>query len=174
MANTYTLIGSNTVGAGGASSVTFSSIPQTYTDLIVQISARTSVTSDSDPMFIRFNGSTSSYNTHTLFADGTSVSFSTTPAGITTAIWCGAAAGATATANTFASANYYIPNYTSSSYKSVSSEGVNENNAATDNYLTLTTGSWSSTAAITSITLQCNNQPFVQYSSFYLYGIKNS
>jgi hypothetical protein len=38
MANTYTLIASNTLGASAAS-VTFSAIPSTYTDLVVRYSA---------------------------------------------------------------------------------------------------------------------------------------
>ena len=41
MADTYTLISSVTVGAGGASSIDFTSIPATYTDLLVKFSLRT-------------------------------------------------------------------------------------------------------------------------------------
>ena len=42
MANTYELIASSTVGAGGASSIDFNSIPNTYTDLLVKLSGRSS------------------------------------------------------------------------------------------------------------------------------------
>jgi hypothetical protein len=76
-----------------------------------------------------------------------------------------------ATASTFASADIYIPNYTSSDYKSISIDTVTEKNA-TDAYMRLTAGLWSNTAAITSIGLNCSaSGNFVQYSTFYLYGV---
>ena len=56
MANTYTLIASNTVGSGGAASISFSSIPSTYTDLLVKISTRDNTGSFND-MLLTFNGS---------------------------------------------------------------------------------------------------------------------
>jgi len=54
MATTYTLISSVTVGSGGAATMTFSSIPQTYTDLLVRVSARNTSTSGSG-LNMRFN-----------------------------------------------------------------------------------------------------------------------
>ena len=42
MATTYTLISSVTVGSGGAASIEFTSIPSTYTDLVLKLSARSS------------------------------------------------------------------------------------------------------------------------------------
>jgi hypothetical protein len=56
MANTYTLISSVTVGSGGAANIEFTSIPQTYTDLLYKISGRLSV--DSASAFLRYNGTT--------------------------------------------------------------------------------------------------------------------
>ena len=53
MANTYTLISSVTVGSGGASSIDFTSIPATYTDLCLVWSGR-SAGSDVDTK-ITFN-----------------------------------------------------------------------------------------------------------------------
>ena len=59
MANpTMTLIASNTVGSGGVASVTFSSIPATYTDLILKSSSRDTTTSVSAQINIQFNGDT--------------------------------------------------------------------------------------------------------------------
>ena len=53
---TLSLIGKQTVGADGASSVTFSNIPQTYTDLVVKFSTR--ATAGNPELSIRFNGDT--------------------------------------------------------------------------------------------------------------------
>jgi len=62
MANTYQLISSTTVGAGGASSILFSSIPATYTDLILDLSVRTSNAASQAILDIKFNGSSANYD----------------------------------------------------------------------------------------------------------------
>jgi hypothetical protein len=77
------------------------------------------------------------------------------------------------TASVFSSGEMCIPNYTGSSYKSFSTDSVQENNA-TLSRLVLVAGLWSDTAAVTSITLTAAAGLFVQYSSATLYGIKNS
>jgi hypothetical protein len=170
MANTYVLIASNTVGAGGASSVTFSSIFNTYTDLKLVVSARTNWSGVSDNLTISFNGSTSSFSSKLFYGNGASASSISLSDNSNIILYD----GATATSNTFANGEIYIPNYTSSNYKSFSSDSVSENNATTA-YEYLNAGLWSNTAAITSITLTSQNSAsFVQYSTFYLYGIKNS
>ena len=167
MANTYIPIDSYTVGAGGVSSVTFSSIPQTYTDLIVKISSR-----DTDSagalVSVSFNGITSNLSSKRLRGSGSAASADSFASNIYIQ---GQANGYTA--NTFGNDEIYIPNYTSSNYKSLSSDGVSENNAASA-YMDLVAGLWSSTSAITSITLTAASPNFQQYSTFYLYGIKNS
>ena len=81
--------------------------------------------------------------------------------------------GNNSTANTFANAEIYIPNYTSANQKSVSIDSVGENNATTA-YATLASGLWTSTAAITSIKLFSSGNTILQYSTFYLYGVSNS
>jgi hypothetical protein len=172
MANpTMTLIGSPiTVGSGGATSVTFSSIPATYTDLIVKASVRTNIGGGQiyDSMDIAFNGVTTNITAKQLQGTGASAA-STSPTQIESIV-----DGGSATANTFANLEYYIPNYTSSNYKSASLDVVMENNATTA-YMRLTAGLWSNTAAITSVGFTLpNSTSFVQYSTFYLYGIKNS
>jgi hypothetical protein len=78
--------------------------------------------------------------------------------------------GTSYTANTFASNDIYIPNYTSSNYKSAISDTVTENNA-TLSFADLYAGLWRSTSAITSITIGPNGTGFAQYSTFSLYGI---
>ena len=61
MANTYTLISSVTVGSGGASSIEFTSIPSTYTDLLLNFSGRSNTNQASGGFAckIEFNGSSS-------------------------------------------------------------------------------------------------------------------
>lgn len=170
MATNFVLLEKITVGSAGASSVTFSSIPQTgYTDLVIKASARTSRASDEDGMGLYFNADTSNYTWRTLFGNGSSASSVTQTSGYG-ATWISRVDGANATSNTFASVDIYIPNYTSSNYKSYSVDGVTENNGTTA-YSNLTAPLFSSTAAITSATLVGGNAPFIQYSTFYLYGV---
>jgi hypothetical protein len=81
----------------------------------------------------------------------------------------------TTTGSIFASGEIYIPNYTSANYKTVSTEGVEEDSVATTVYSELSTHTWANTAAITSLTLTPSGSgSFAQYSTFYLYGIANS
>jgi hypothetical protein len=173
MPNTYTLIASNTVGSGGVASVTFSSFAATYTYLKIVVSTRAS---DSSPpgLLITFNGATTNFSHRYLLGDGASAASGTNAYSIGSAsIYAGTSEGTSNTASTFSSHDIYIPNYTGSNYKSVSIDAASENNAATA-YAVFSAGLWSNTAAITSVSLSFNSGNFVQYSTFYLYGIKNS
>ena len=170
MANTYTLIASSTVGSGGAANIEFTSIPSTYTDLLVKLSSRSNRGGGqvSDGIAIEFNGSSASLTMRYLDGSGSAAGSSTG-----TAIWTRTSASG-ATASTFGNAEYYIPNYAGSTNKSVSVDGVSENNA-TSAFAMLSAGLWSNTAAITSVKLiSINAENFVQYSTAYLYGISNS
>jgi Ca2+-binding RTX toxin-like protein len=81
--------------------------------------------------------------------------------------------GSTATSNTFANAEIYIPNYANSSNKVFSYNAITENNSATA-YIETWAALWSSTSAITSLTLGNGGANLVTGSSFYLYGISNA
>jgi hypothetical protein len=167
MANTFELISAVTVGSGGAASIGFTSIPQTYTDLCVKYSVRFNNASPFANTVLRLNGSTSSYTMIRLYGDGSSAStYSNTDI-------FDVADGNTATANTFNSAEFYIPNYTGSNYKSTSGDAAMEQNSSTAQLL-LTAGLWSNTAAITSLSLGNTGYNLVQYSTAYLYGVKNA
>ena len=171
MANTYTLISSVTVGGGGAANIEFTSIPATYTDLCVLLSARSNRAADTDPVNLEFNGSTTNDTSRDLEGDGSSGS-SGTAGGSQTEI--ARIPAANATASTFGNALIYVPNYASSNNKSSSGDAVTENNGATA-FAKLVAGLWSDSAAITSVKLssQTGNN-FVQYSTAYLYGISNA
>jgi hypothetical protein len=159
----FVLIEKITVGAAGASSVTFSGIPQTgYTDLVVKTSLRGSA-SNSDTR-IDFNGLTTNQSQRMLRGNGTAAgSFSDTNL-------YGLQNSSAYTASTFSNGEFYIPNYTSANYKSYSLDDVQETNA-TAAFSYLVAALWSATAAITSITITSGGGSFVQYSTFYLYGV---
>ena len=172
MANTYELIATTTIGAGGSSSVVLSAIPSTYTDIQVLISARVTRASTGSTLVVVFNSITSGYSDKTLLGDGSSASSSSSSgADIRDFI----VPGANATASTFSNISIYIPNYASANYKSVSIDSVMENNGTTS-YSNLTAGLMSNTAAISSMTFTEPNggSNIAQYSTFSIYGIKNS
>ena len=173
MANTYTLISSVTVGSGGASSIDFTSIPATYTDLKVVISGRTTRATVQDSIQVQFNSDTgANYAYRRLYGTG-SAAASDSSTGDSSAT-CGYIDGNNATASTFGSCEFYIPNYAGSNYKSISSDGVSETNGSAANSA-LTATIWNSTSAITSIGIKGGTGAnFQQYSTAYLYGIKNS
>jgi hypothetical protein len=167
----YVLIEKISVGATAISTVTFSSIPQTgYTDLVVKMSTRRD-SGANDGIGIRFNGSSAgNYSMRYVAGDGATTSSSSASA-VSAIYGYGTNNWATATASTFSNAEFYIPNYTSSNAKSISLDGVIENNAASS-FMALTAGLWSLTSAITSIDiLPLSGGSFVQYSTFYLYGV---
>jgi hypothetical protein len=168
MANTYTLINSY-AATGSVANIDFTSIPGTYTDLLIVASLRSSVADASGLVTINNSGTT--YTNKRLYSTGSGVSsdsYSTTNLNA-----AGGSNASTYTANTFSNFSIYFPNYLSSNYKSFSSDAVSENNASTA-YSTLAASLWSNTAAITSIKLAPGSGNFVQYSTAYLYGINNS
>ena len=167
---TYTKIASNTVGAGGAASVTFSSIPSTYTDLVLLTSIRCSTTEDT--AYLRFNNdSGANYSFRRLISDGTTASSSSATAQAQLALQF--MAQSNYTANTFSNNAVYIPNIASSNQKSASFDSVNETNATNPRML-IAAGLWSGTAAINRLDLIPGLGNFAQYSTFTLYGVSNA
>jgi hypothetical protein len=170
MSNTYTLLETITVGAAGASSVTFNSIPQTgYTDLVLKVSWRTTAAVTANIGYITFNADTTGYSHKFVQGNGaTADSGGYTGANSKNS---GIIPGSSATANTFSNNEIYIPNYRGSTYKSYSIDSTGENNATTS-YAMLLAGLWSNTAAITSIKFEeQNGATLAQYSTFSLYGV---
>jgi hypothetical protein len=165
---TFTLIESVTVGSGGAASIDFTSIPATYTDLVLKISARD--TGDNQAK-IQFNlGSPTGYTNRVLEGDG-ATTYSNSASGSASINGYTVNFGGR-TANTFGNADIYIPSYAGSSNKSFSSDGVEENNATTA-YAKMFAGLWSNTTAITSVKLIATTL-FVEHSTAYLYGVSNA
>lgn len=181
MANTYQLIEAQTLGTTTAS-ITFSSIPATYTDLKISISCRGDAFPSpyNTPLAYQFNATTSGYSARDVYGQGSggaySGSYTTTTIGGSNygRLGDGGMPTPSQTSNTFQNGDLYIPNYLSSNYKSFSYDFVPENNGSTVFNTTLLAGLWSNTSAITSIKLAPASGSFVTYSTFYLYGIKNS
>lgn len=170
---TFTQIGSAvTVGAGGASSITFSSIPATYTDLVLKLSGRLATSGyDSSPWVIGriFINGTQATSGRLLYGTGSA----TGSDGNASAMFV---TDTDATASTFSSAELYLPNYLSSTNKSMSVDVVTENNG-TAALAGLQAVLSTVTAAVTSITIEPSNASginFAQYTTAYLYGVSNA
>ena len=169
MASTFTLLQKITVNtAAGAASVTFSNIPQTYTDLKIIFCVRSlRSAANADGLDISFNGLTTGFNARWFESNGSAASV-----GADTR-FTGDIPAASATANIFSSTELYIPGYASSTTsKQVQTDSVAENNSSTA-YMNFTANSWNSTAAITSMGFASHNGNISQYSTFYLYGISS-
>ena len=172
MANTYTLISSNVLSSSAAS-VTFSSIPATYTDLVLRVSARSANSGVENDITINLNNSTVANYSYTLI-QGTGSETSSNSASNDSSFYYYYVDGNTATANTFGSFEVYFANYASSANKVNSGFFVQENNT-TGAYINAFAGLWSNVSAINEIKITSQSAAnFVSGSSFYLYGIKNS
>ena len=167
---TYFKIASVTVGSGGASTIDFTSIPQTYTDLVIKLSARSASTAGATWHWVKIlvNNQSTTYSYKQLYGNGSAAS-----SGGGTGALSAYATDSSATSNTFSNSETYFPNYTGSTAKLYSNDAVTENNgtsALASFFSTLYTG----TAAINQLTLSLETGNFAQYSTATLYGIKNS
>jgi hypothetical protein len=158
-----------TVGSGGAASIEFASIPQTYTDLVLHFSGRgtqtAGVVADID---LQFNSSTANFSRRTLRGSGSAASSTSASDNYGAAV-----TGNSATASTFGSWQIYIPNYTSSNNKSFSIDTVTENNA-TEAWQYMLAGLWSNSAAISNIKVVPQTGTWMQYSTATLYGVTSA
>lgn len=160
---TMTLVETVTVGSGGASSIEFTSIPQDADDLLLVFSGRAA---NFAPLIRINNNSSAVYTYRYLRGTGSSVTSSTD--GTTDGIYNQRITTITsATANTFGNGSLYFANYTSSANKSISIDGVSENNA-TEAFQTISAVSVADTNPITSILI---SQSLVEHSTASLYKI---
>jgi hypothetical protein len=166
MPTTMKLIAKQSLGSA-ASTIDFTSIPGTYTDLHLVMSIRGTRSDIVELVRLRFNGATSDTNhsCRVLFGNGGGTSS-------TTISDCriGAVPAGTAIANTFSSSEAYLPNYAGSTNKSYSATNMRPNNSSSFD-IEATAGLWSSTAAITSISVQAILSTFAANTSAFLYGI---
>ena len=168
MAVTYKLIAGSTLSTAQAN-IDFTSIPSTYTDLLLKVSYRSAKSALYDGLYIKLNNSTSTFTYKAIQGNGAAASSFGASVG-----YAGDLNADTSTSSTFASAELYIPNYTASQNKSISMDSVGETNATTI-YSQLVASLWSTTSAINQITVYTQSASnLMAYSSAYLYGIKNS
>ena len=181
MATTYNKIATVTVGSGGATYIDFNTIPQTYTDLVIKISARSN-RSDYFTNFtnIRFNSSTSGYSYRNLVQQAANSPISQNSTTLTYA-YLGYTNQTNNNSNVFSNLEVYIPNYAGSNNKSFSSDSVMEANDTTNNNMGFFASLWANSSAITDIRIAAgeggtafSNYDFLQYTTATLYGIKNS
>ena len=167
----YESIQTMTVGAGGQASITFSSIPSTYTHLQIRMLSRGTAAVSNAAYFARFNGDTGSnyYIYHLLYGNGTSAA-AIAGGGGTNMLW-GNYTGSSAAANTFGLSITDILDYRNTNkYKTCRGlYGFDLNGSGT---IALASNLWMSTADITSITLTPSTDNFAQYTQAALYGVK--
>lgn len=152
------------VGAGGATSIEFSAIPQTFTDIVIKLSARERDSGDYVRFYLDINGTNSSITSRYLFSTGTN-RFSSTG---TNLVGYGVNR-VSATSQVYGNTDIYIPSYTSNRNKAISIDGVEENNAAAA-IANISAAEWVNTAAITSIAIISPGN-FLGNSSATLLGI---
>jgi len=163
MAKTYDPIETQTLGSAAAS-VTFSSIPATYTDLVLV--CNTASSASNPDLLMQFNGDTgTNYSDTVLTGNGTTASSARRSTQATIRVGYSAAPD---TSTAFHNAVIHIMNYANATTNKTAIARSNHASYGTD----LTTGLWRSTAAITSVLLKVSSSTFAVGSTFTLYGIK--
>lgn len=172
MATTFTQIGTAQIVSTDTTTVEFTNIPNTFTDLKVEISARADGSGNVEMIEFTYNNNTS--NRTSLVMEGRPASDSVASFSPTT-LFIGNVHGPGQTASSFNNVSLYIPNYAGSGNKVSISEasmnGTNNERSGSINFQR-----WADSTAITSIQFKLEGgvRKFVQHSTFYLYGIKNT
>jgi hypothetical protein len=160
------------VGSGGTSTITFSSIPSTYAHLQIRGILRASRNDAADGIIIQYNGDTASnYSSHFVRGEGASAGAGSGVNQSSMSIQ-DTMPGQTSAANLFGTVIIDILDYANTNkYKTQRSLGGNDRNGA--GYIDFSSGNWRNTNAITSIDIKAlYGTGFAQYSHFALYGIK--
>lgn len=170
MAITYKNLASTTLGSA-QSVITFSSISQSYTDLVLRISGL--ATSGSGNWYtVTFNGDTAAnYSTTRTRSQGDTPSSGRTTSA-TSLYDDGFSFALGTTASSHGNSEIYIPNYKANANKPL----YLYNTTIGETFLTSVAGLWRNTAAINSISITTGFGSYTSAigSSFYLYGIKNA
>lgn len=163
MASTYTPI-ATTTASGSSSSVTFSGISGSYTDLVLVINAKGASNSN---LRLQFNSDTgSNYSRTALTGNGSSASSSRVSNFASIAI---DANGYLSTSDFSYNSITNINNYSNSTTYKTTLTRANAASTGTD----ATVGLWRSTSAITAITIFTNDSGnYASGSTFTLYGVK--
>lgn len=171
-ASDYESISTVTVGAGGSSSITFSSIPNTYKHLQIRLLGRIDRSGEASDFFtVRYNSDTNAnYSWHAIEGSGTTVY---AEGGANTDLpRNGDIAATTATSGVFGAGVVDILDYADTNkYKTARSLTGRDANGS--GWIWFGSSLWRSTSAISTVTIiPTYGTGFQQYSSFALYGIK--
>jgi hypothetical protein len=165
VSNSYESIATVTVGAGGASSVEFTSIPSTYQHLEIRWIAKAA---SGTRLRLQINGDTATnYSTHLLIGDGSGVA----SIGAANEAKIAISAATSGTSGVFCAGVVSVLDYKDSNkFKTVRTLSGIDNNGSGE--VALNSGAWRSTSAVTSLKFYWDSGNLDQYSSFALYGIK--
>lgn len=167
----YESISTVTVGAGGSTTISFTSIPSTYKHLQIRCLSRNNSAAGASSVSIGFNSdTTSSYTTHLLVGDGTSASVDAST--VLTKNYSQATTGSNSATSVFGAQIVDILDYTNTNkYKTLRALSGFDSNG--DGTIRLGSSLWTNTSAISSIQIyNYGGSDFIQYSHFALYGIK--
>jgi hypothetical protein len=167
-ASSYESIQTVTVGSGGSSSISFTSIPSTFTHLQIRLLAKWTYSgTDFTNLSIAFNTSTS-YAYHSLRGNGATTVASSGTGSSFAYLQNFMPSGS---ANTFGASIIDILDYANTN-KNKTVRGLGGFDANGRGQISLVSGGSFNTAAITSITITPDSDSFGEYSQFALYGIK--
>jgi hypothetical protein len=164
---------SRKVLAAETNTVTFSNIPQSFTDLYCVCVTRANNSTAASSVVIRLNqdNSGTSYSSTRMTMDTSNGTFNSARESNTSFINIHYTSATNNTANAFGSNIFHIPRYSGSQFKCINANSNNANNSSTDVYNSMISGLWRNTAAINSISIiAASNGPFIAGSTFYLYG----
>ena len=166
--NTYQAIATQTLGSSTAT-VTFSSIPATYTDLVAILSVRGATAANSGGALFTVNNDTSSlYSNTRLYATNTAVASIRESAQSQTRL--GEIVWNSATSGIFSVCTIHFMNYSNTTtFKTFLTRN---SSVTTDTLIDQFVELYRSTSAINRIDFNCGGSNFATGSTFTLYGIK--
>jgi hypothetical protein len=162
--NSYQSIQTVTVGSGGSSSISFTSIPSTFKHLQIRAISKNSSSGNTNSV-LSLNGNAIGYR-HYIYGDGSSTGAGAAANGE------GVMSATSTAANVFGAFVMDILDYTNTNKNKTVRvlQGVDANGSGVVSFNSFLYST--NTNAITSLTLTSSGTNFVQYSSFALYGIK--
>jgi hypothetical protein len=155
-----------TVGGGGASSITLSSIPGTYLNLEIAIFG-TNTSGSAQQVRLQFNGDSGlNYDWTTVYANASAGPAKLTGNGDSSASGCMTGQGSFGGGGTI-----LIPQYANTHFYKIYNSPCGADQASSIyQYVWTTAGSWRNTAAITSVTLTSNSGNFSANDTVTIYG----
>jgi hypothetical protein len=166
-ASSYESIATVTVGSGGSSSISFSSIPATYTHLQIRaLTSNASYSTSSASLYLNSDTTAGNYRNHYLYGSGSSAAAGTDGnAAINGLMGSGMSTGP---------APWVIDllDYKTTKYKTI--RLINGYDTNGGGYVWFGSNLWMNTAAVSTFTITTGVGTFAQYSSFALYGIKGA